>query len=79
MSEKRQRNAVERRDRAEERAQRARERADREREGGELVLARRHDGAAERQEAAALAAERLRWADVTIEGDQLGDDQRSAS
>jgi hypothetical protein len=73
MSERVQRRAADRRDAAEERAANAAVRAERNRERGEDFLARRHEGAAECQQAAADAAERMRLADVAVEGERLGE------
>jgi hypothetical protein len=73
MSERVQRQARDRRDAAREREGSARERAMRDRERGEELLARRHEHAADRQAAAAEAAERVRLAYVAVEGKQLGE------
>lgn len=79
MSEQIQRRARDRRDAALRREKNARERAARSRERGEGLLARRHDRAADIQAAAAEAAEQVRLADVSKEGDRLGgDDARPA-
>jgi hypothetical protein len=78
MSERVQRRSGDRRDRARVREQNARERALRNRERGESMLARLHDDSAAAQAAVAEAAERLRLADVAVEGDKLGERTRAS-
>jgi hypothetical protein len=71
VSERRQREARDRRDAAQEREADARERASVHRKRGEGRLVRLHEDAADRQAESAEQAEQLREADVRIEGDQL--------
>jgi hypothetical protein len=78
MSESVQRRVRDRRDRARAREQNARERAQRNRERRENMLARLQDDSAAAHAALAEAAERLRLADVAVEGDRLGERPRAS-
>jgi hypothetical protein len=73
MSEDVQRRARARRDAAQQRELTARERARRNAQRGDAMLARVHKHSAEAHADAAAAAERLRLADVTLEGERLGE------
>jgi hypothetical protein len=77
VSKKVQQRAVERRDAAKKREQNARERAERKRERGKDRLVQLHKLAADAQRGAAEAAEDVRAADASVEGDQLATEDKA--